>query len=1147
MSSKLFRIAVGILAVFSAFGAYRAVAVPWIEPAEEEVTRHQGDVGDFPAAEEIAAAEANQRFSQWFAPEAWELDAKATKVLKNGQGILLFREYKNLPDARKIRLKPCTLVMLPSDSGGQGVDQRELDRQAVILEAPDGAILEFENEFNLRGNDMGRLIGGLLLGPVLIRGQGKEIGPHDDLRIVTQEVEMTEKEITTPHRVEYAWGLNHGTGRDLLIELLPDETQGPQAPRVGGIKTLTLHKDVVVFLEEAPQESQVSGKTGQQPAEAAVIPTDGTVPQPNAGPREFQPDEPFVFAGGAPVRIVSQGPFHFDMESYFATFTDQVDVQRLNPSGPSDQLLCELLTLHFKPKEQRKSSVQPSKGKKKPSSAQEREAFPQLELTRIVAQGDPVVITSPARAVYGRGTLLEYLLETRRVSLQSTNDEEVLFRELSNEAHAAKALHYQPGEGGRLGRFLAEGKGWLSWEVRDPDTVADPGTTDTSTAAARSSSGARRFDARWSRQLHARPHDGRELISIEGQALARLSESGQITADDIHAWLFERFVVVAPSGDAPAPKPKRELIPDRALAEGHVVIDSPQLTGHTDKLEAWFQEPPRKEVESTPPAPTAQRDGAKTPGAPGEGHPAGLKSAQRAPWDDAVRVVAYRMTPQGVNESTANGGGRQSPTTDAAEPRPKQRTDAPERDQVRGALLPPSLAQRFDVNGRLLRVKMLLPAQEGQRPLLSQLDVVGEARLTETQTTKPGERPLVITGHSIQGVRSSETDARFQVVGSPARIDGREMTLEAVAVPRPNGDPLPGRIFLDQAANRAWIEGPGKMTMLVARDLQGNETQDQQPLDVTWSGGMVFDGLRATYTRNVVARRGGEQLKTDTLVAVLDRRIDFAAPKEARGDARPQIGFISCKGGAFLQREIGDKFGLTAVEMMQVGDLSINQLTGKLEAQGPGWVRRVGKLGDAAGVNPLGGPPRGNSAPMTSPASPADPMQPKAAELNYLFVTFEGPLEGNIHDKRMTFHDRVQTVSGPVKEWRDTINPDRPEEFGEQGAEIRCDQLTILQVPEANEQTSREMIAEGNVQVTGQTFSARSHLMTYSQAKDKITLEGGSRTAAELEHQPRPGDQRSKVAARKIHYWRSSEYVKLEDAKLGDTYIGPRAGKAAGQ
>src|SRR5690606_34063569 len=152
--------------------------------------------------------------------------------------------------------------------------------------------------------------------------------------------------------------------------------------------------------------------------------------------------------------------------------------------------------------------------------------------------------------------------------------------------------------------FLAIGEGWLSWVVPEnrrgqPTEGRGPGGQRASAEPA----AAQRFEARWTKQLHARPHEGQQVISLEGQAVSQMAGMGRLAAEEVHVWLREDLVPREQAADQGLPgqgmagamgrsnsKLRPKLTPQRMMARGQVDVRSTQLTGRTEKLEAWFVE-----------------------------------------------------------------------------------------------------------------------------------------------------------------------------------------------------------------------------------------------------------------------------------------------------------------------------------------------------------------------------------------------------------------------------------------------------------------------------------------------------------------------------------------------------------------------------
>ncbi len=173
--SRFRRIAGSLAAVLVAYWAYALLAVPWIEPAAPPRTK---DKGPQEGGESVEVSQ-QKLLRRLFPAGAWEL--KNPTILESNRAKLIFQQYRNYPDGR-IEIHPCTIVFL-YDGPAEDEDQRL--RQSIILEAPGGAVLQFDPPLDPSRPTVGRLVGGQLVGQVTIHSDWKEPGPQDDLWIVT--------------------------------------------------------------------------------------------------------------------------------------------------------------------------------------------------------------------------------------------------------------------------------------------------------------------------------------------------------------------------------------------------------------------------------------------------------------------------------------------------------------------------------------------------------------------------------------------------------------------------------------------------------------------------------------------------------------------------------------------------------------------------------------------------------------------------------------------------------------------------------------------------------------------------------------------------------------------------------------------------
>jgi lipopolysaccharide export system protein LptA len=459
--SRLKRIAGGFAIMLIAYWAYALVAVPLVEPS---VAAGGGNsaAGQIPKTVDLAAIQVEQlRRLGVFQADAWEL--KNPKILESNTAKLLFQKYENTPDGR-VLISPCTIVF--ADDG-----------PPIVLEAPQGAVLEFDKPLDLKQMKAVHLSGGQLVGPVVLRSNGKLPGAEDDLFITARDVRLTQSEISTPNEVDFRWGPHFGRGRQMLIKLLgsQDAERGAAGTRISGIESFELRQVLRLHLEADQAAMQ------------------------RAGPLKNSP--PTSTSAALPVEITCRGPFHFDVQRRAASFNDQVLVAMSNPDGTSDRLTAETLSLYFVPRK-----------------AEQAAAAGTLDLVpeRLEARGAPVQLTSPGRKLSAHGPRIEYNLVAESIALDGGR--EVVLQQGGNEIHAP-SLRYRAGEHGRLGQAAAQGPGWFRGRLGD--------------------GASQKLEASWSGQLRLYPQQQRHVISLDGGATLAFPGAGKLTSREIFFWLLE--------------------------------------------------------------------------------------------------------------------------------------------------------------------------------------------------------------------------------------------------------------------------------------------------------------------------------------------------------------------------------------------------------------------------------------------------------------------------------------------------------------------------------------------------------------------------------------------------------------------------------
>ena len=236
-----------------------------------------------------------------------------------------------------------------------------------------------------------------------------------------------------------------------------------------------------------------------------------------------------------------------------------------------------------------------------------------------------------------------------------------------------------------------------------------------------------------------------------------------------------------------------------------------------------------------------------------------------------------------------------------------------------------------------------------------------------------------------------------------------------------------------------------------------------------------------------------------------------------------------------------DEGGQLAHERAKVSTLKINQQTGAISGQGPGWIRsvRLSSGGDSLGA-----------------LSPGSADEPAAAEpgLRFLRVNFQRGLTGNLHERSVRFHERVRAVYGPVLAWDHTLPVESPTGVPPDAVELACDELRVHEDPASRfvgGQADRslgavEIRALGRVRIEGAqgdeggSFTAEATAASYTQLKEVFVLEGDSTRNATLWLRQTASQEPARSVARKISYNRLTGRVKAEDIRGFDYQATPQ-------
>jgi hypothetical protein len=787
-------------------------------------------------------------------------------------------------------------------------------------------------------------------------------------------------------------------------------------------------------------------------------------------------------AEAAPVLVSCRGGLCLNVSANVITCEDQVEVVRTVPGGSTDQLACDLLAIVL--------------GRQETAGGAEGSRS-ELRPLEIQAKGTPVVARSSSAGLEARAARLGYEIATRRILLDGEEPVSLVARGTEMEA---RSIDYVPGPSSAPGALMAVGPGWLRTR----------------------SAGSPPVQARWQKWLRMRPDGEGHVASIAGDAEVAVETQGRLSGSEMHLWL-ELAAPATAAGVPPAAVPLEAsgagpdlsgVRPTRMLARGMVEVEAEQLTARTDRMEVWFrnQEPAAAPAVGVAPPPPR--------GLPVAAQPGGPQSPASTRGPSSGKLVATAALVRGLVTMAGNRSELEEMSLEG---------------QVHVIEEPNELSERNEAG---VRNEAGGTAAAGPRD--------------------PGrEAAMEIRGDQMQLTRPTRFDARAIVSGRPAEVRGRGLDLQG---------PL---VDFDRGRNRLTVDGAGTLKVPLAAGTGGFEsfgfTGSMSPtpaaitpqntlvavqaaappgaLDVAWQGRMDFDGLTARFVDRVVTSSGSTVVRAGSLDVVFNRPIEFSAgqPQPA---TRPDVSRIACGSGVRIESESAAQDGTKSVEQLFVRDLVIDRTTGNVTGTGPGRLAST-RFGQAPGMSLPAGP----QAPAAAPMGPGFPATPTPAtgptpvataaqpdELTYLGVDFQRGMRGNINRRVMEFHQRVEAIWGPVAKWGDTLDPHAAGGLPPRVVTISSDVLGVGQAPPAPGQrkSTIELAAGGNVLVEGESFTARSARLTWSEAKDLLVFEGDGRSDAQLYRQARVGAATSSASAGKILYWRALNRVDVDDARFLD-------------
>lgn len=528
MLTRLTHAAIAFAITVVVYQAYVLLAAPIIEPqptvlvSEKQISAEQREQA------KQAVHKYRKLLTAYFPPGHWSLKQPPITA-ENGQTMLVLDQFDPRADGI-VRVNKCAMIFFPNGR----VRGEAPPSDAVVLEAPQGAILQMDKSSQGGMGGMGRLQSAKLIGQVTIHSDMRLPGPEDNMLLTASDINVSDGLIYTRNHVEMQLGPHEFSGRHLEIRMDTDKRKTTKSndSQLGNIESLQIMQEVRATL--SPGQVQLGMDT-----------------KPTADKKDDAP----------PVQISCAGLFRFNFTSQVSTFADQVRLQQVHPQGQLDQLHCEKLSIYFTSTtldaDEQTGKQNQSFGKLRPGliEAVGSEKYPQ------------VILDSQSQQASVKCERLRIEVDSRRITFE--DQQEVVLRHQGKEIHAQQQIRYQapPKDSPhRIGEFHAPGSGWLRAVTSDKP-------------------GAKPFEVRWLESMDLRRNNnGQAVLSLNGRPQLDMVGMGRLLANHLDLYLRESAVDGSEDDLLPG-----QVVPERLVASGKISINSAELDSEVKELEVRFE------------------------------------------------------------------------------------------------------------------------------------------------------------------------------------------------------------------------------------------------------------------------------------------------------------------------------------------------------------------------------------------------------------------------------------------------------------------------------------------------------------------------------------------------------------------------------
>lgn len=682
----------------------------------------------------------------------------------------------------------------------------------------------------------------------------------------------------------------------------------------------------------------------------------------------------------------------------------------------------------------------------------------EFELVSMLAQGKPAVLESRSQNAEVIGSSLQYDLASQTVKVSDPQRVQV---KKDGSHFLAASIEYKLTQDNKIGPLVAQGPGQL---------VRSDGTSQ--------------FRASWEDSLQlSRASDQQQVINLKGDVKVSLDKDSELSGSEVKLLIWE-----VPVFDQQRKFVSWSYQPGKLKALRNIRVTTDQLIADANTLEVNW---PNNPHQVDPPQPLPPQANPSKVGRFESGRGATSRTvsytAQAMPVTQrGVRqIVRVRKVPQGMP--------RQAPIVP---PVPPTQPLVARSEAIEVSLI--------DVDGK---------------SELSDLQLLGNVLVTRKMADDPMRDEFEIRGDALRMIPQQEDLFHVQLQGSEEK-NGRIKTDDLELVGRD--------LFLDQLKNVMWVKGQGQVRLkdqtgrnaqsnrIATGNVAGTGNSQIKKLNVSFLGGMIFDGKRLYFERGVVAdvvqQEGLVQSKTlasGTALSInLDRALDFGDQRSVGGDREPSQSKQDPKIVEFIMRQslppeksrfkqvafnaqppqlveirhskLGSNGEVLERLVLRSPHASMNESKKELTARGPGFVQihRKGR-GDGKGSGGFGFLGGGS--------------QPNSNQYTFIHVNFENQLITNTANSKISINGNLRSMFANVANPDQKFNPDVADNLPVGAVRLHCEQIDVSESKSPfSSKAVNQFLAFGNAHIQSDNFDSVADRISYRDDTDELTVESTS-------------------------------------------------------